>query len=133
MEKFISELKNTADKVAKKSSELVELSKVKIAITTTKSEIGTQYKSLGELVYLSQKEDFDGDTGNIEEAIAKLDELHGRLEELTNTVSVLKNEKICPDCSKSSPSEAAFCAECGYNFSVNQENNAEETEETDIG
>lgn len=132
MEKFISELKNTADKVAKKSSELVELSKVKLAIATTKSEIGANYKTLGELVYLSQKNEFDGDTGKIEEAITKINELHERLEELTGAVSALKNEKICPDCSKSSPSDAAFCAECGYNFSATEEDDTDEAVEIEI-
>ena len=38
MDNFFSEIKNTADKVAKKSSELVEMSKVKLSMVNTKSE-----------------------------------------------------------------------------------------------
>ena len=47
MERFFSGIKNKADKVAKKSGELVELSKAKLNILSTKSNIDTSFKSLG--------------------------------------------------------------------------------------
>ena len=62
MDKFFSEIKNTADKVIKKSGNLVELSKVKFQIANTKSEIGASFKELGELVYHAQKTEANPDT-----------------------------------------------------------------------
>ena len=57
MERIISEIKTTADIVAKKSTELVELSKVKLNIANTKSKINTNFRILGEMIYISQKDD----------------------------------------------------------------------------
>ena len=121
MEKFISEIKNTADKVAKKSGELVEMSKVKLGIVSTKSEIGTNFKLLGELVYMAQKNDESPDTAEIEEVIAKINELYEKLEELTEVSAALKNEKVCACCGKSNPVDQLFCGGCGQKFPVNDE------------
>ena len=118
MEKIFAEIKNTADKVIKKSGELVELSKVKFQIANTKSEINTNYKELGELVYHAQKYEEQPDTKIIEGTIAKIDELYERLEILIEQNSSLKNEKICPSCEKSNPKSAQFCLGCGYKFAI---------------
>lgn len=116
MDKFFSEIKNTADKVAKKSGELVEMSKVKLSIVSTKSEIGTNFKMLGELVYLAQRNGQEPDTKKIEETIEKINELYDKLDELSEVSSALKNEKICAYCGKSNPIEQPFCGGCGQKF-----------------
>ncbi len=121
MERILSELKNTADKVAKKSGELVEISKVKLSIAGTKSEINTQFKALGEAVYLAQKEEYDIGADKVEEIMEKLDELHERLEKLTQMNSVLKNEKICPFCGKNNPENQSFCGSCGNKLHTEEE------------
>ncbi len=117
MERIISEIKDTADKVVKKSGELFELSKLKINISSTKSEISANYKILGELVYLMQKEETPTNTLEFDEIIAKIDELNEKLTELLDLSSALKNEKNCPKCSKSNNKNAQFCSNCGYKFS----------------
>ncbi len=120
MDKIISELKNTADKVVKKSVELAELSKIKLSIASTKSEIGANYKALGELVYMAQKND-EADSKDITELIEKIDELYKRLDEFNEVYSSLKNEKICPDCNKANPMDQAYCGSCGHKFEIAQE------------
>lgn len=115
MEKILSEIKNTADKVVKKSGELVELSKIKLGIAGVKSEIGTNYKMLGELVYRMQKDD-ETDTEKINEVIAKIDELYERLDELNDVCAALKNEKVCSNCGKRNPLDQPFCGGCGQKF-----------------
>ncbi len=136
MDNFFSEIKNTADKVAKKSSELVEMSKVKLSMVNTKSEIGANFKVLGELVYLSQRDGSEPDTTKIEETIAKINELYERLDELSEVSSTLKNEKMCPNCTKSNPADAQFCSGCGHKFSDNNPDdddlNVEEITEVDV-
>lgn len=121
MEKIISEIKNTADKFARKSGELVEMSKVKLGIVSTKSEIGTNFKILGELVYKAQKDDTSSDTAKIEEVIAKINELYEKLDELTEVSAALKNEKVCAYCGKSNPIDQLFCGGCGQKFPVDDE------------
>lgn len=121
MDKILSEIKSRADKVMKKSGELVEMSKVKLAIVNTKAEIGTLFKQLGELVYLAQKEDNSANAEDIENTILHIDALYEKLEELTEANSAFKNEKVCAECGKSNPMEQTFCGNCGNKFPENEE------------
>ncbi len=116
MDRIISEIKNAAGKVAKKSTELVELSKVKLNIINTKSTIDENFKSLGELLYYSQKGDADITTESIEETIAKIDDLYEKLDELNNISANISNKKICPNCKKANENNSAFCSDCGLNL-----------------
>ena len=121
MEKFISEIRNTADKVAKKSGELVEMSKVKLGIVSKKSELGTNFKILGELVYMAQKNNDNSNSAKIEEIIAKIDDLYEKLGELADVSAALKNEKVCAYCGKNNPIGQAFCGGCGQKFPDDEE------------
>ena len=117
MENIISEIKTTADKVAKKSTQLVELSKAKLNIANTKSSINSNFRILGEMLYLSQKdEDSDMDSALFEETIAKIDELYMQLADFNDIAAGLMNKKLCPECRHSNESNATFCSRCGYRF-----------------
>lgn len=113
MEKILTEIKSAADKVAKKSSELVELSKIKLNILGTKSSIDEQFKKLGELVYSSQREDSLDVTEKLEDVFAKIDSLYEKLAELEETSAQVSNKKICPACKKVNVADAEFCSHCG--------------------
>ena len=104
MERFISEIKNTADKVAKKSGELVELSKAKLNIANIKTDISSNYKILGELIYIAQRDKTEVNPERLDEIISKI-------------ANGLMNKKLCPECSKTTDSDASFCSVCGYHFS----------------
>lgn len=116
MDRIISEIRNTADKVAKKSSELVELSKAKLNISNTKSSLNSNFRILGELIYLSHKEESDIDSSKIEETIEKIDSLYEKLAEFENIAAALSNKKLCPECRNQNDTNAVFCSSCGYNF-----------------
>jgi len=118
MEKIISEIKQTADKVAKKSGELVELSKIKLNILSTKSNIDDNFKTLGKLLYQSQKEDTDITSEKIEDVISSIDELYDKLQELEETSAHFSNKKVCPNCKKPNDNDAAFCSRCGFDLSI---------------
>lgn len=124
MERIISEIKNAADKVAKKSNELFEVSKVKLNISNIKSEINNNYKLLGKIVYESQKNEFSEDAEKIEEIITNIDELNEKLFELSEIISSYKNEKVCPKCGKNTDKNTVYCPSCGFkyqNVSVDEE------------
>lgn len=116
MERIISEIKSTADKVAKKSGELVELSKAKLNIANTKSDISANFKLLGEMVYIAQRDDTEINPERLDEIIAKIDVLYERLADFNEIVTGLMNKKLCPECNKTSDAEASFCSNCGYRF-----------------
>ena len=116
MERIISEIKTTADKVAKKSGELVELSKAKLNIANTKSSINSNFRILGEMVYLSQKDDTEMNPEVFEETISKIDELYIKLADYNDIAAGLMNKKLCPECRRANENDAIFCSRCGYRF-----------------
>ena len=121
MENFLEELKNTAGKVFKKSGELVELSKAKLTIASIKSDISANFKLLGEIVYLSQREGFEPDTSEIEEIFSRIDALYEKMTDLNKTATILMNKKLCPECEEINDADAAFCSNCGFGFSADEE------------
>ena len=116
MERIISEIKNTADKVAKKSGELVELSKAKLNIANIKTDISSNYKILGEMIYIAQRDKTEVNPEKLDEIISKIDALYERLAEFNEIANGLMNKKLCPDCRKANEDDAVFCSKCGYRF-----------------
>ena len=112
MEKFLYDLKNTVDGAVKKSGELIELSKVKMAMNDTKNAIREKVIKLGELTYFVAKgEDMPG--SDIEELVSQIDELKQVLAEQEAKAAELTGKKICPDCKKVMDEDFAFCPACG--------------------
>ena len=112
MEKFISDLKNTVNTAVKKSGELVELTKLKVAIADTKNAIRNRFESLGELAYLAAKGE-DTPASDAESLVADISELKATLSEQEAKAAELTNKKICSQCGKMAADDAAFCPSCG--------------------
>jgi len=116
MDRIISEIRSTADKVAKKSGELVELSKAKLNIANTKSSLNSNFRILGELIYLSHKDEGNIESSKIEDIIEKIDVLYEKLAEYEDIAAGLSNKKLCPECRNPNETNAVFCSSCGHNF-----------------
>ncbi|MGN1059422.1 MAG: hypothetical protein ACI4QW_03230 [Clostridia bacterium] len=114
MEKFFSDLKQTVNSAVKKSGELVELTKIKIAVGDTKNAIRTNFEKLGELAYLAAKG--DDAQGTAEELVSAIDELKETLNQQEAKLAELSNKKICSHCGKASSEDSAFCSACGNPF-----------------
>ena len=115
MEKFFADLKQTVNSAVKKSGELVELTKIKIAVGDTKNTIRSKYEQLGELAYLAAKgEATPADTA--EDIVAEIDRLIDLLSQQELKLAELANKKICSNCGKASVEEASFCPACGNPF-----------------
>jgi len=121
MDNFFSGIRNTADKVAKKSGELFELSKTKINIANIKSEINSKFKILGEMLYISHKDSAEADAERIEQVIAEIDSLYEKLSDYDEIAAGLTSKKFCPSCDKKNDASATFCSSCGYNFTSDEE------------
>ena len=116
MENMIYDIKTTSDKVAKKSTELFELSKVKLNILNTKSSINSNFRILGEMLYISQRDEEEVDAESYAETINKIDGLYLKLAEYNEIAAGLMNKKLCPECRKDNEDVAVFCSKCGYRF-----------------
>ncbi|MBR7163734.1 MAG: hypothetical protein IKD21_02035 [Clostridia bacterium] len=112
MEKFISDLKQTVNGAVKKSGELIELTKIKMAAADTKNSIQDKFTKLGELTYLAAKGE-DMPAADIETIVTEIDELKQTLTEQEAKAAELGGKKICPHCDKALNAEFSFCPACG--------------------
>ncbi|MBE7049047.1 MAG: zinc ribbon domain-containing protein [Ruminococcaceae bacterium] len=115
MEKFLSDLKQTMSSAFKKSGELVELTKIKLAAGDTKNSIQKNFIKLGELTYLTSKGD-ENSGSEIKQLISTIDNLMDTLSQQEEKMVELSNKKVCSACGKASAEEAAFCSSCGNPF-----------------
>ncbi len=100
---------------AKKSSEIVEITKLKASISDELSTVNKTLRSMGQALYEAYKTGEETDF-SLEETCAELDEAYARIEELQARVAELKNTKICPTCKKEMERDAIFCSVCGERF-----------------
>ncbi len=112
MDKFLYDLKNTVDGAVKKSGELIELTKMKVAMNDTKNSIRDKFVKLGELTYFVAKGE-DMGAADIEAIVAEIDELKQTLTEQEVKAAELTGKKICSHCNKIMSEEFSFCPACG--------------------
>ncbi|MBQ3225515.1 MAG: zinc ribbon domain-containing protein [Clostridia bacterium] len=127
MEEIFSNIKKSAASAVKKSGELLEITKTKMAISDTKSELKSNFAVLGKLVYEAQKNEKDF-SDEAEEIIWEIDELYEVLEAREARLAALTNQKVCPDCGKVCEKEAAFCSRCGKEYPLVDEEEEEADE-----
>lgn len=101
-----------ANKVAKKSSVLVEISKLNINVASEEEKVRNLFEQLGRAVY----EDYTkGHT--IDEAMIKdcndILEIEKNIKELKNKINLLKNIRRCPNCDTEMKINTLYCPKCG--------------------
>ncbi len=111
---------NTAEVVAKKSSELIEISKIKYSIYDLNSEIKRLTGTLGELVYTCYKAN-DEANDKIKEICEQIDAKHQEIAELKEQLNNIKNEVECPSCGKLCSVDTKYCPYCGGEVAVSVE------------
>ncbi len=115
MDKIFSDIKSSVGSAVKKSGEILEITKVKMAISDTKGEIRAKYAVLGEKTYLAQR-DQEGDFSQTQEIILEIDELFEILKNQELKLAALKKQKMCDACGYACEADAAFCSKCGTKF-----------------
>ncbi|MDK2798456.1 MAG: hypothetical protein PWP27_36 [Clostridiales bacterium] len=113
---IINEMKNkvthTAKSAIQKSNEIVEVTKLNIAMGDAQSRIDGKLKDIGKVIYDIYK------SGEIlsEEITAKcleIDEIVQEIDKMKEKLALLRKIKICPNCGKENETDAFFCSKCG--------------------
>lgn len=123
MDKIFSDIKNSVGSAVKKSGELLEITKMKVAIGDTKNEINVKLTELGRKAYEAQK---NGSISDADGLVYEIDELYEILKSQEAKLASLKKQKVCAACGTLCEIEAAYCSKCGEKF---PERPAEEQEE----
>ena len=111
LDKIIKKVEKTTKVVVQKSTDVVELTKVKLAITSSENEADELLREIGSLVYDAYK----SGTGNaelVEEKCVKLEKIKGEIEEKKNQFASLRNMKRCPECEYENEADAVYCSKC---------------------
>lgn len=126
-DQFIKQAKSAADAAGKKTSEFVELSKLKLSLGQIRSKIKEKEEKLGNTVYLMHKEGYQNDEF-VEAAVNELDELIEQLTEVEEKINRLKKTISCPCCGAANPFESLYCGQCGCK--LNNDSQVDDVQET---
>ncbi|WMJ79859.1 hypothetical protein RBU49_13425 [Clostridium sp. MB40-C1] len=107
--------KEGSAKIAKKSEELVEVSKLTVSINSEESKIKDIYTEIGKIVCEKHENGMYIDPDLVEQCNDVLD-LKNKIREMKNRVIQIKNKKVCPECEETLNSETMFCPKCGTNI-----------------
>lgn len=108
--KLGSKITDTTDKVAQKTKDAVELTKLKSQISTEENRIQAAFLEIG-------KKFFEQNASEVSEEFVEsfniINEAKAKIEEITNAIMDIKGTYNCPNCGTEVATSAAFCANCG--------------------
>ena len=119
---FIDETITTAkeifDVASKKTTEAVEVQKLRISIVKKKSELSKIFETLGRTYYESTSGHFMEEVlaqivGDAESALSELHDLEAQLD-------AAKKVQVCSSCGQKNPAGSDFCNSCGTAFHTNE-------------
>jgi rRNA maturation endonuclease Nob1 len=112
LDDVLNKTKTAVDITAKKTGELVELTKANVKIMDTQNTIDKAFAEIGKMVYNSSKGRGDY-AEEIEQKIAAIDELNEKLNELREEIASIKGIIVCRSCGKENSVSNAYCSACG--------------------
>ena len=111
LDKIIKKVEKTTKVVMQKSTDVVELTKVKLAITSAENEADELLREIGSIVYDAYKSG-EGNAELVEEKCVKLEKMKEEIEEKKNQFALLRNMKRCPECEYENEAKAVYCSKC---------------------
>lgn len=135
IEDTIVKAKEVFNMAGKKTSEAIEIQKLKVNAASLNHQIAKDFETLGRLWYDIHKTN----SGNTESLEALCTEIELKLQKLKNLeaeIALAKNGKVCTDCGNVNQSNACFCSRCGKKMTAAaaeepKEDEAKEAEEAE--
>lgn len=123
-------LTETAKTVSKKSEELVEQTKLNLAIGSEEDKIKKLCEELGSEIYKEYK---NGKSFGVQfdERCNLIKQSELNIEDLRNKVQGLKGTKTCKSCGQSIDQDLSFCPKCGAKVDGEASNSAPTPASTD--
>ncbi|HBQ64130.1 MAG TPA: hypothetical protein DD727_04245 [Clostridiales bacterium] len=108
-----------AQTTAKKSSEMIEVTKLNMAINSAEDSIKKIYVSIGEYTY-KQFEDNALQDPYLLDLSNQIKAQKDKIAEIRQKINEVKNISICSSCGAEVDANSAFCAKCGNRMEVKQ-------------
>lgn len=105
-------VRKTTEVVYEKSSQLVELTKLKIKLSQVEGEVDKLFGLLGTKIYDEYKKgaEFPEEIASL---CVALDSKYKELETLISQSDEIKEVQECPACKEKNPADSKFCSKCG--------------------
>ena len=111
-EEILNKAREGAEKVGQKTSDFVEVTRMKMNIAEIEKEIAATFEGLGRLVYDAEKSGQDVDD-MVHACIENVDELQADVDALRDQLYAFKHLQKCPSCGAVNDEDATFCNKCG--------------------
>lgn len=112
LSKIGKHLEDGVSNVAYKSENLIEISKLNMAISSDEKLINEIYLKLGKKVFKDYKDNKILDNSLVEKC-EEIEEINKDIASLKKKVLKLKDKKQCKKCGETMEKEADFCPKCG--------------------
>ena len=100
------------DEVNRKTSEIVDRSKVRISSAELRNKISAQFETLGRYVYDTTVAGTTDQTV-VEQYVTEITTLINELKSLQESLVTSSGKIICPKCNCTNSSDSLFCKRCG--------------------
>lgn len=124
LENVTQKAKELAGVASQKTSEAVEISKLKVQASQINSMMRSTYERIGTLIYDQEKTGVD----NYDIVIVCISEIDAQLSKLSDInarIAAIKSGSVCPSCGAPNPSGSAYCAVCGGSMGRRGENGSD--------
>ena len=111
-EDVVSKAKTVAGAAGKKTSDFIEVTRLKIEVAELEKNITSALEGLGRLVYDARKSGEDV-SSMVEECVVSIDEYKEKIDLLRDKIDSYRYTVHCKNCGASNPNDATFCKKCG--------------------
>ena len=111
-DRFINKAMAAGQVAGQKANELVEVTKLNLAIAQLETEIEECFQAIGQMVYETYK-DNETSAEELNEKCQIIDSKKGELAQLRQKVNALRNVKQCQSCGEINEKENIYCSKCG--------------------
>lgn len=110
---IVDNVKNLVNIAGKKTTEIVDLSKMKLEAINLNSEIRKCFEKLGALVYTAKKNGSIDEAAGLDSYFDEIDALYLKLKELNDRIDGTKDLLRCSVCGSANPRSSVYCSVCG--------------------
>ncbi|MBR5808965.1 MAG: zinc ribbon domain-containing protein [Clostridia bacterium] len=116
----ITEAGKITKTVAGKTNNLVDVTKLNLALNETEKKVSALFEKIGETVY-SKYVAGELNCNEFDEILKEIDDFKAEQESIKAQIAELKNAITCPECGVNNDKGSEFCSKCGAKLTAEPE------------